>query len=177
MLLKGSRKITYGGVLVALGVAMALISVYTPFGKRVLFLASGLPVLTAAGVMGRRTGLAVYSATALLLLLWVNPFKAAGYLLLAGGVPLVLITPIRKVWLSGVATLLLGLTYIWISTAFFGLQTAALLARLKTWVPWMNPLGLGLGALSALSFLYPWSLRWVDREIRRHWAFKQIFKP
>ncbi len=177
MLLKDSRLITYGGVLVAIGVGMALISVYTPFGKRVLFLASGVPLLTASAVMGRRAALAVYGATALLLFLWVNPFKAAGYLLLAGGAPLVLILTAGNVWVTGVLTLLLGLTYLWISTALFGIQLAALLASLERWVPWVNPVILALGALAVLSFLYPWSLHWFDSEIRRHWAFKHIFKP
>ena len=177
MLLKGSRLITYAGVLVALGVGMVLISVYTPFGRRVLFLASGVPLLTAAAVMGRRAALAVYGATVLLLFLWVNPFKATGYLLLAGGAPLALILTAGNVWLSGIFTLLLSLTYLWVSTALFGIQLAVLLASLETWAPWVNPVMLGLGALTILSFLYPWSLRWFDSELRGHWAFKEIFKP
>jgi len=177
MLLKGARLITYGAVLVAFGVLAVLVSVYTPFGKRVLFLFSGLPVLVASRLAGLKAGISVYSATGLLLLLTVRPLSGAGYLLLSGAVPLIVSVPGVAMVSAGAITFLLSLAYLGLGVKFFGLPFNLVLERLAVAAPWLDPRVSVSLAILLLCMLYPLVLRSLSRELAEHWLFKQIFKP
>ena len=177
MLLRGSRLITYGAVLVAAGVILVLISAYTPFGRRTLFLVSGIPVLIAARISGARGSLMVYGATGLILLLLIQPVKGIGYLLLAGAVPLLMTVPGINLLAVGAAAFILSLAYLGLGIKLLGLPVWGLLDQIGPWVSWIDPKLLALGVILLLSLLYPLALRMLGREIERHWSFKQIFKP
>lgn len=177
MLLKGTKLITYGAVLVSFGVIMVLISTYTPFGKRVLFLTSGLPVLFAVRLAGLRAGAAVYAATALLLLFSVQPLKGVGYLLVAGGVPILISIPALNILAEVLLTFLFSMAYLGIGSAFLGLSIESLLKGIGYWIPWLDARVSAALAVLALSFLYPFLLHILSRELESHWLFREIFKP
>ena len=175
MLLKGARLITYGAALAAIGIILVMISTYTPFGKRVLFLVSGLPVLLVGRLAGFKAGLTVYATTSLILLLLVHPLKGLGYLLLAGGVPLLMSLERIPGPALGAASFALSMAYLSVGFTMLGLPVDRVLAEIGPLLP-LDATLLGVSAVLILSLLYPVGLGVLQRGIEKHWAFKQIFR-
>ncbi len=179
MLLKGPRFITFGAVLVALGVIMVLISTYTPFGRRVLLLTSGVPVMIARNVAGKKGSASVYIVTAISLFFLVQPIKGLAYLLLAGGVPLFISVLEVPLLAQALMTAVLGIGYLAVAVKLLGLPLVQGYNTLAALLPWSDfQLSIAMGiALVTACFVYPWGLRLLQRAIEKHWAFEQIFKP
>ncbi|HWJ03068.1 MAG TPA: hypothetical protein VNU93_05270 [Verrucomicrobiae bacterium] len=176
MLLKGARFVAYGAVMVAVGVILVLISTYTPVGRRVLFLVSGIPVLLFGRLAGFRGSLVVYLTTGLVLLFLVHPQKGIGYLLVAGGVPLLTTWRTLPLAVLGLGTCILSAAYLGIGIEVLQLPVLSLLAEIGPSLP-VNPWLLACGLVVGLSFIYPWALLTLAREIEDHWVFKQTFQP
>ncbi|HZW84084.1 MAG TPA: hypothetical protein VFF14_11785 [Candidatus Deferrimicrobium sp.] len=179
MLLKGTRFLTYSAVLIALGIIMVLISTYTPIGRRVLLLLSGVPVMIAGSKAGKRGSVSVYAITGMILLLVVHPIRGIAYLLVAGGVPLVINLLAVPLLVQISITALLGFCYLTTAVKVMGLPIAEAFTKVTEMIPWLgfNSTVTGVIFLSVASLLYVEGLKFLLRQIERHWVYKHIFKP
>jgi hypothetical protein len=179
MLLKGPRFLTYSAVLIALGVIMVLISTYTPIGRRVLFLLSGVPVMIASSTAGKRGSVSVYAITGIILLLLVQPIRGIAYLLVAGGVPLIIGLQAVPLLVQTFIAAFLGLCYLATAVKVIGLPLVEGYAKVTTMIPWwgFNSTIMIVIFLTVASLCYVEGLKFLLRQIERHWVYKQVFKP
>lgn len=176
MLLGVARRITIGAVLAALSVIMVLVATYTPIGKRLLFLLSGMPVLVAARIIGKQGSFMVYIVTGLLLEILIQPLRGIGYFLVTGGVALWLAVVSRRPIFAGLVTFALSLAYLSIITQVMGFPLAQAARAVSGVNPWLGSWQFGLAVLFGLSFFYPLCLGLLQQAIERHWLFREIFK-